>query len=135
MKHILLILLAVASNAYGFECNKPDVGIHVHTHHVNRSAHFNENNAGYYFRCENGFTAGGYNNSENGKSAYVGYDYRIGYLNVTVGMMQGYTIEPFAIVIPSIRIPKTPIRIAYLPQSPYAEKNTRGWHFMLENSF
>jgi len=90
---------------------------------------------GQYFICENGFTAGSYNNSDWKHSDYVGYSKEFGYAKITFALISGYKIEPIAAVIPSVKIPGTPISVAYLPQAPNNTNNTTGWHVMLEANF
>jgi hypothetical protein len=118
-----------------FTCDKPITGLHTNTYHTDRSANYRENNMGQYFICENGFTAGSYNNSDWKHSDYVGYSKEFGYAKITFALISGYQIEPIAAVIPSIKIPGTPISVAYLPQAPNKNNDTTGWHITIETSF
>ncbi len=118
-----------------FTCDKPITGLHTNTYHTDRSANYRENNMGQYFICENGFTAGSYNNSDWKHSEYVGYSKELGYAKITVALISGYQIEPIAAVIPSVKIPGTPISVAYLPQAPNKSTDTTGWHITIETSF
>lgn len=123
IKFLALFLLSSSSLA----CN---VGYHVHTHHFNRDAGFREDNAGNYFICPNGFTAGSYNNSEYRRSDYVGYSLTNGNVGVTIGAVTGYVINPVPIVIPSVKVGK--IRLSYLIQNPASKIDTRGIHISME---
>ena len=118
-----------------FTCDKPITGLHTNTYHTDRSASYRENNMGQYFICENGFTAGSYNNSDWKHSDYVGYSKEFGYAKITFALISGYQIEPIAAVIPSVKIPGTPISVAYLPQAPNKSTDTTGWHITIETSF
>lgn len=116
-----------------FTCEKPIVGLHTNTYHTDRSAHYRENNMGHYFQCENGFTAGSYNNSDWKHSDYIGYTKEFGYVKIAVALISGYQIEPILAVIPSVAV--GPIRISYLPQAPNRSTNTTGWHLSIEQKF
>lgn len=118
-----------------FTCDKPVTGLHTNTYHTDRTANYRENNMGQYFICENGFTAGSYNNSDWKHSDYIGYSKEFGYAKITVALISGYQIEPIAAVIPSVKIPGTPISVAYLPQAPNKSTDTTGWHITIETSF
>ena len=118
-----------------FTCDKPITGLHTNTYHTDRSANYRENNMGQYFICENGFTAGSYNNSDWKHSDYVGYSKEFGYAKITFALISGYQIEPILAVIPSVKIPGTPISVAYLPQAPNKSTDTTGWHITIETSF
>lgn len=118
-----------------FSCDKPITGLHTNTYHTDRSANYRENNMGQYFICENGFTAGSYNNSDWKHSDYVGYSKEFGYAKITFALISGYQIEPIAAVIPSVKIPGTPISVAYLPQAPNKSTDTTGWHITIQTSF
>ena len=118
-----------------FSCDKPITGLHTNTYHTDRTANYRENNMGQYFICENGFTAGSYNNSDWKHSDYIGYSKEFGYAKITVALISGYQIEPIAAVIPSVKIPGTPISVAYLPQAPNKSTDTTGWHITIQTSF
>ena len=118
-----------------FTCDKPITGLHTNTYHTDRTANYRENNMGQYFICENGFTAGSYNNSDWKHSDYIGYSKEFGYAKITFALISGYQIEPIAAVIPSVKIPGTPISVAYLPQAPNKSTDTTGWHITIETSF
>lgn len=118
-----------------FSCDKPITGLHTNTYHTDRSANYRENNMGQYFICKNGFTAGSYNNSDWKHSDYIGYSKEFGYAKITFALISGYKIELIAAVIPSIKIPGTPISVAYLPQAPNKSTDTTGWHITIETSF
>jgi len=136
MKNLAAFLLCFwIFSCQAFTCDKPITGLHTNTYHTDRSANYRENNMGQYFICENGFTAGSYNNSDWKHSDYVGYSKEFGYAKITFALISGYKIEPIAAVIPSVKIPGTPISVAYLPQAPNNTNNTTGWHVMLEANF
>ena len=136
MKNLAAFLLCFwIFSCQAFSCDKPVVGLHTNTYHTDRSANYRENNMGQYFICENGFTAGSYNNSDWKHSDYVGYSKEFGYVKITFALISGYQIEPIAAVIPSIKIPGTPISVAYLPQAPNKSTDTTGWHITIETSF
>lgn len=139
MKNLTAFLLCFwvfQSNAsQTFECTEAVTGWHIATRHTDRTTNYQENNAGMYFKCKNGFTAGHYNNSDWKQSDYIGYSFEYKNLQVTVAMISGYKIEPIPAVIPSLLIPGTAIRVAYLPQAPNNTNNTTGWHVMLEANF
>lgn len=136
MKNLVAFLLCFwIFSCQAFTCDKPITGLHTNTYHTDRSANYRENNMGQYFICENGFTAGSYNNSDWKHSDYIGYSKEFGYAKITFVLISGYQIEPIAAVIPSINIPGTPISVAYLPQAPNKSTDTTGWHITIETSF
>ena len=135
MKNLAAFLLVfwIFKPVFAFSCDKPVTGWHVNTYHNDRSVGYREDNIGIYFRCENGFTAGSYKNSDWKHSDYVGYTQSVGVIDITVGLVSGYKIEPTPVVIPSVKIGV--LRVAYLPQAPNRSTNTTGWHFSFEKSF
>lgn len=136
MKYLVGFLLSIlVFTSVQASCQNPTIGLHTGTYHTDRSANYRENNMGHYFICENGFTAGSYNNSDWKHSDYVGYSKEFGYAKITVALISGYQIEPIAAVIPSIKIPGTPVSVAYLPQAPNKSTDTTGWHITIETSF
>ena len=136
MKNLAAFLFSFwVFSCQAFSCDKPITGLHTNTYHTDRTANYRENNMGQYFICKNGFTAGSYNNSDWKHSDYIGYSKEFGYAKITVALISGYQIEPIAAVIPSIKIPGTPISVAYLPQAPNKSTDTTGWHITIETSF
>ena len=136
MKNLAAFLFSFwVFSCQAFTCDKPITGLHTNTYHTDRTANYRENNMGQYFICENGFTAGSYNNSDWKHSDYVGYSKEFGYAKITFALISGYQIEPIAAVIPSVKIPGTPISVAYLPQAPNKSTDTTGWHITIETSF
>ena len=108
---------------------KPTLGAHLATYHADREAVFDEFNPGFYVMCD-GYTAGAYHNSEGGASAYVGYTVSVGPVDLTVGVVGGYSAGPMPMVIPSVRLPVAGLRLALLPPIPFAKQNTAGIHLM-----
>ena len=102
---------------------------------MDRTAEYRENNMGVFFQCKNGFTAGSYENSDWKHSDYIGYTKEVGYFAVSFILISGYQVEPMPAIIPSLKIPGTPLRVAYLPQAPNKSNNTQGLHLTIETSF
>lgn len=130
MKYLVGFLLNIlVFTSVQASCQNPTIGMHFTTHHTDRSANYREDNAGEYFRCENGFTAGSYNNSDWKRSDYVGYS--VGNkLNVAFLLISGYQREPIPAIIPSVLLGS--VRVSYLPQAPNRSTNTTGWHISFE---
>lgn len=116
-----------ASSAMACE---PTVGVHLATYHVDRHANSNEFNPGIYAVC-NGWTGGVYRNSERGTSYYAGHTVRVGWLDITVGVIGGYMRGTLPMVVPSVLLPGG-VRLAFLPPIPKASHNTAGLHLMKE---
>lgn len=134
MKNLVafLALFWISISCHAFSCDKPITGLHMNTYHFDRNANYKEDNLGQYFRCENGFTAGSYKNSDWKHSDYVGYSFGWKNFEVMLGAVAGYKIEPMPVIIPSVKLPYLPLRVAYLPQAPNNKNNTQGLHVMLE---
>lgn len=128
---LIALTLALVFPLASVACDDAVIGNHLSTHHTDRSANYREDNAGEYFRCGNGFTAGSYKNSDWKRSDYVGYSVQTGPFNLAVMLVSGYQIEPIPAVIPSVKITDN-IRIAYLPQAPNKQNNTTGWYISFE---
>ena len=106
------------------------VGLHLATYHFDRKADFNETNLGGYVVCDQ-WVAGAYRNSERGDSAYAGYTYTLGPVDVVVGVVTGYARGPMPMVLPSVKVAKH-VRVTLLPPVPKATINTMGLHLSVE---
>lgn len=136
MKKIIALFLFffIAFSAWASPCEDTRIGLHVGTYHFDRDTKYKEFNPGVFVSCNN-FTAGTYANSEYKQSYYFGYLFEYKALGLFVGGVTGYADNLYKLqpmLIPSIRVPDTPIRINYLPQQPNKEKNTQGLHISLE---
>jgi len=140
MKNILAFFLSffVLFSAYAEPiCKDSRLGLHVGTWHFDRDTKYREFNPGIFASCNN-FTAGTYANSEYNQSYYFGYLFEYKVLGLFAGGVTGYSDNLYKLqpmLIPSIKVPNTPIRINYLPQQPNKEKNTQGIHITLEYKF
>lgn len=65
-------------------------GVHGGTYHFKRDLQFEEFNPGAYVRFCGGITAGVYRNSYGDTSAYGGYTFTVGPVDITVGIISGY---------------------------------------------
>lgn len=136
MKNLVAFLICFwVFSSSAFTCENPIVGLHTNTYHMDRTAEYRENNMGVFFQCKNGFTAGSYENSDWKHSDYIGYTKEVGYFAVSFILISGYQVEPMPAIIPSLKIPGTPLRVAYLPQAPNKSNNTQGLHLTIETSF
>lgn len=109
------------------------VGLHLGSVHVPKRD-YNNANPGAYVRFDNGFTLGGYYNSERRPSFYAGYTHSFDPVDVTVGAITGYeraAVTP--LVVPSVRlfeIDRLAVRLAFVPKT---EKNgSHVLHAMIE---
>lgn len=137
MKNILAFFLSffVLFSAYAEPiCKDSRLGLHVGTWHFDRDTKYREFNPGGFVSCNN-FTVGTYDNSEYKQSYYAGYLVEYKNFGLFLGAVTGYSNKVQPMVIPSYKIPNTPIRINYLPQQPNKEKNTQGIHITLEYKF
>jgi len=70
------------------------VGVHTISHHFPDDEGYNDNNIGLYARLDNGLTFGGYRNSIQRNSFYLGYSHELpGPFSVTVGAVSGYQFK------------------------------------------
>lgn len=62
----------------------------LHAVSVHSRPGFNGINPGFYYRAENGLTAGTYRNSENAHSMYAGYTHNLGAFDASIILVNGY---------------------------------------------
>lgn len=134
MKKIIAFFLSFFILFQAQACEDIRVGLHLGTWHVDRQVNYKEFNPGGFISC-NKFTIGGFANSEYKTSYYLGYLFEYKDFGLFVGGVSGYSDKIQPMLIPSYKIPNTPIRINYLPQQPDKKKNTQGVHVNLEFKF
>ena len=76
MKMALIILLLVSNTVLS---EHTEIELHISSHHISNSSEFEEENYGigitHYFKDRWGISAGGFNNSYNDTSFYLGLTY------------------------------------------------------------
>lgn len=94
------------------------IGLHVASQHFPEK-NYNNLNPGMYYRTDDGWTAGFYRNSLRRDSAYAGYTWKFGQLDVTTAAVTGYTHKVQPLLVPSLSLftykGVTP-RLAYIPR-------------------
>lgn len=100
------------------------IGLHLATAHFQNEGRQNFN-PGVWAQCD-GFTAGAYHNSRDKTTAYLGYTFKAGPVDVTVAEAVGYG-KPATILVPSVAIGS--VRVAVFPN--YRHRSG-GVHFMWE---
>lgn len=94
------------------------LGLHLGSHHM-PAKHYNNTNPGLYYRTDEGWTAGIYRNSLSRTSAYAGYTWKYGHLDVTTAVVTGYFHKVQPLLVPSVSLftwhGVTP-RVAYIPR-------------------
>lgn len=117
------------------------IGLHLHTHHLDRSKGFIDETPGVYatvdiknYPCSP--SAGIYNNSEGGVSPWIGctsYFDEKKIFRLTYGVVGGYKGGTSLLLLPSVSIPlnkQIGVGIGYVPK---ANKNASdGIHFTIE---
>lgn len=142
----LAMLLAIAL----FQCAQAaEWGLHVHSVHVPAKDGDNNSNWGLYGRTDDGLTFGGYRNTLDRNSFYIGQTFKVfGPVDMTVGAITGYDskahfcigdncLDVLALVALSVASPisimgATP-RITLVPG--HLVKARTVVHFSLERSF
>ncbi|HWQ39766.1 MAG TPA: hypothetical protein VNM24_14355 [Burkholderiales bacterium] len=116
-----------------FDCSDPyeycprELAVHVTSHHFDRAAGYNENNAGFGFkwRKSNGrlfVTVGTFRNSLEKTSTYsgTGGDWPLAgplSLRVTAGLVTGYEVLVVPFVFPELLVgEKTGLALGYAPR-------------------
>jgi len=110
-------------------CTALAIGIHLATYHFDRDLTYKEFNPGAYVACD-GYTVGGYRNSENKNSVYVGYQFTnvLGPIDIFLGAATGYSrASVVPMLIPSVKW-KT-IRLSVVPPM---KDTSGGAHLSLE---
>jgi len=118
MRRLLHTVLMAAATALA-PCAKADtIGLHLGSHHA-PAKNYNNTNPGIYFRNDEGWTAGIYRNSLSRTSAYAGYTWKYGMLDITTAGVTGYFHKVQPLLVPSVSLGTwqgvTP-RIAYIPR-------------------
>ena len=94
------------------------IGLHLVSHHM-PAKNYNNTNPGLYYRTEDGWTAGAYRNSLSRTSAYAGYTWKFGALDITTAVVTGYFHKVQPLLVPSVSLftwhGVTP-RVAYIPR-------------------
>lgn len=80
---LFILICAWSANASTF-------GLHLLSTHIPDGPGLNNQNAGAYVRFDNGLTTGGYRNTINRNSFYLGYTAESGPFSLTVGGITGY---------------------------------------------
>lgn len=111
-----VLLAAAALTAPGARADT--IGVHVGSHHM-PAKKYNNFNPGLYYRTDEGWTAGVYRNSLSRTSAYAGYTWKYGVLDVTTAGVTGYFHKVQPLLVPSVSLftwhGVTP-RVAYIPR-------------------
>ena len=126
---LLAILVLICGSAKAELCKETTVGVHVGTYHLKREYKFDEFNPGVYIMC-NRWTAGVYHNSEGRTSTYGGYTFSVGFVDITVGAVTGYSKGTMPLIVPSVKLPFGGVRIAFVPQTPGVQRSSAGIHLM-----
>lgn len=125
------VLFSVACLA---ETNHEVVGVHLLS--VHDKAGFRTVTPGVYCKMANGFTAGVLNNSEGRLGVYAGKTFEDSSKTVglTVGVITGYSAPVTPLIVPSVYVKSTGIRLSWLSKPP----NTNGasaLHISYEKAF
>lgn len=94
-------------------CAALALGLNLGTYHFDRESHFREFNPGIYAVCDD-LAAGVYLNSQSHASIHAGKVFKLGPVDIEVGLVTGYQSAPvLPLVIPSMRFGS--VRIGLIP--------------------
>lgn len=82
--------IALAALLLAGSAQAQTVGLHLGSVHVPRRADQQDFNPGFYFKAEDGLTAGIYRNTIGRTSVYAGYTADAGPFSLTAGLITGY---------------------------------------------
>jgi hypothetical protein len=118
MRRVLQTVLMAATTVLAPAAWADTVGLHLISHHA-PAKNYNNTNPGIYYRNDEGWTAGIYRNSLSKTSAYAGFTWKYGILDITTAGVTGYFHRVQPLLVPSVSLGTwqgiTP-RIAYIPR-------------------
>lgn len=109
-------------------CTALILGLHLATAHVRTD--LNDANPGVYARCD-AYVAGVYHNSVRRTTAYVGYTYPVGPVDIMLGVATGYSTALRPVFVPSVKLGAVRVHLL-LPSSSTAKG---GVHVSIEREW